>query len=159
LAINAASSVVAAWRCCSPTSSHNTVAPTGLSARSRRSCTNALLRAIIALGPDALLKQRIEHPSRAEQCIQRPQRPRRERAGRALEIRPRGRHEQMAAVRQHHDQLQALMPVHPADQLKRPALPCMPRPHDPDRSREAIEVGLVSCSSSQALTINGWSGS
>jgi hypothetical protein len=147
---------VAAWRCCSPTSSHNTVALTGLSARSRRSCTIALLTTIIPLDPDNTIEQRIEHPSCPKQIIKRPQRARRRWAGWALEIGPRGRHEQMAAIRQHHDQLQPPMPMHPADQLERAALPRMPRPHDPYRSRKAIEVGLVSCSPSHVLTINGW---
>jgi len=51
----------------------------------------------------------------------------------------------MAAVREDQDQLQTPTTAHPAHQLMRPALPRMRAPDDPDRSREAIEVGLVSC--------------
>jgi hypothetical protein len=51
----------------------------------------------------------------------------------------------MAAIRQHQDQLQAAAPMHPAHQLKRAALQWVTRPHHPDRWRETIEVGSVSC--------------
>ena len=50
------------------------------------------------------------------------------RRGRALQIRPRRRHQQMAAVGQHQDQLQPPTAAHPPHQLKRAALPRMTRP-------------------------------
>ena len=70
-AINAASRVIAVWRCSSPTSSHNATAGAGLSASSRRNCTIAPRSRIIARSQDDTLKQRLEHPSRGEQILKR----------------------------------------------------------------------------------------
>jgi hypothetical protein len=103
---------------------------------------------MIALGEDDTVQQRLQHPPDREQIIKRGQRARLgrlRRGGRRLKIRPRGRNEQRAAVRQHHDQLQPAPAAHPTPQLKRAALPRMRTPNDPHRRREAIEVGLVSC--------------
>jgi hypothetical protein len=97
------------------------------------------------LGQDDTINQPIQDASHGEQISERSQRPRLDRLGRGLQVGPHRRHHQMAAVRQHEDQLQPTPPAHPPHQLKRAALPRMPRPHDPHRRREAIEVGSVSC--------------
>jgi hypothetical protein len=68
-AINAVSSDIAAWRCCSPTSSHNATAGAALSANSRRNCTIGPRRRIIALAQDGTVKQWLKHPQRGEQLI------------------------------------------------------------------------------------------
>jgi hypothetical protein len=152
-AIIAVSSTIAAWRCRSPINSHNAAAGAALSANSRRNCTIGPPTAcpgIIALGQDDTLEQRVKNPSRGEQIIKRRQRPRPGRVGRDLQIGPRRRDEQVASVRQHHNQLQAPAAPHPPHQLKRAALPRVPRPPNPDRRREAIEVGSVSCLPSTA---------
>jgi hypothetical protein len=88
---------------------------------------------MIALSQDDTLKQRFEHSSRGEQILKRAQRPRPDRRGRGLQIGPRGRDHQMAGVRQDQDQLKAPAPVHPAHQLKRPALPRVSSSDDPHR--------------------------
>src|ERR1039458_130273 len=86
------------------------------------------------------------HPTpHRQQAPHRPPRPRLERLDRTLQIRPRRRDQQPTAVRQHQDQLQPPPAAHPPDQLERAALQRMPLPNDPDRRREPIEVGLVSC--------------
>jgi hypothetical protein len=104
----------------------------------------ALLSTIIAPGQDNTLDQRLQHPPRLQEIVKGAQHPRRRRPGRAPQVSPRGRDHQMAAVRQHQDQLQPAAPAHPPHQLKRTALPRMPRPHDPHPRRKAIEVGSVS---------------
>jgi hypothetical protein len=88
---------------------------------------------MIALGQDDTLKQRLEHPARGEQILERAQRPRPDGLGRGLQIGPRGRDHQMAGVRQDQEQLKAPAPVHPAHQLKRLSLPRMSAPDDPHR--------------------------
>jgi hypothetical protein len=88
---------------------------------------------MIALGQDETLQQRFEHSSRGEQILKRAQRPRPDRPGRGLQIRPRSRDHQMAGIRQDQDQLKAPAPVHPAHQLKRLSLPRMRAPNDPHR--------------------------
>jgi hypothetical protein len=103
-----------------------------------------LAGAIIPLAQDDTLKQRLEHPPRRQQIIKRSQRARPGRFDRALQIGPRRRHHQVAAVRQHHDQLEPAAAAHPSHQLKRAALPRVTRPQHPHRRREAIEVGSVS---------------
>jgi hypothetical protein len=100
---------------------------------------------IISLPADDTLQQRIQHSTRGEQIIKRPQRPGRWRLGRGLQVSPGGREQQTAAVRQLDDQLQPSMAAHPPGQLKRAALPRVSRPQHPNRRWEAIEVGLVSC--------------
>jgi hypothetical protein len=100
---------------------------------------------MIALSQDGTLKHRLQDPPRRQQIIQRPQRPRLDRLGSGLQVSPRGRDHQVAAVRQHQDQLELTPPAHPPHPLKRAALPRMPTPDDPDRRREAIEMGSVSC--------------
>jgi hypothetical protein len=99
---------------------------------------------MFALGQDDTLKQRFQDPPRAKQIIERSERPGLRRPGRSLQVRPRRRDHQMTAVRQHHDQLQATATAHPAQQLKRAALPCMTGPQHTHQRREAIEVGSVS---------------
>jgi hypothetical protein len=99
---------------------------------------------IIALAQDDTLEHRIEHPADGEQILKRCQRPRLRRLGRGLQVGPRRRDQQPGAVRQCHEQLQPAMALHPAGQLKRPALPRMRPSHDAHRRREAIEVGSVS---------------
>jgi hypothetical protein len=106
---------------------------------------------MIPLAQDRTLKQRLKHPPHREQIIKRAERPRR-RLDRAPQISPRGRDHQMTAVRQHHDQLQPTMTVHPTHQLKRAALPRVTRPKNPHRRRETIEVGLMSCLPSIAFS-------
>ena len=69
-----------------------------------------------------------------------------------LEICPFCGDEQATAVLKHEDQLQLAPAAHPARQLKRAALQRVTRAHDPDRRREAIEVGSVSCLSSIAFS-------
>jgi len=154
-AISAASSAIALWRWDSPTSSHNATAGAGLSASSRRNCTLGLLSAIIALRPDDTLKQRHQHPPCREQIAKRTERPGQRRLDRALQISPRGRNHQVAAVGQHHDQLQPPTAAHPAHQLKRLSLPRVTRANDPHPRREAIEVGSVSCLPLRRFRIRG----
>jgi hypothetical protein len=101
--------------------------------------------AIIALGQDDTRKQRLEHPPRREKIIQRRQRPTVRRSRHCLKVGPHGRDHQVAAVRQHDDQLQPTAAPHPPHQPKRAALPRMPSPDDPHRRRKAIEMGSVSC--------------
>jgi hypothetical protein len=110
---------------------------------------------MIALAQDDTLEQRLEHPSRREQIVKRAQRPRPDRLRCGLQIGPRGRDHQMTGVRQDQDQLKAPAPVHPAHQLKRLPLPRMRAADDPDRWREAIEVGLVSCVPSRRYRTGG----
>jgi len=110
---------------------------------------------MIALGQDNTVKQRPEHPSRRQQILKRPQRPRDRLAVRDLQVGPRGRDHQMAAVRQHHDQLQPTTAAHPPHQLKRLTVPCVMSADDPHRPREAIEVGSVSCLPSIASATSG----
>ncbi|MBV8868658.1 MAG: hypothetical protein JOY65_04480 [Acetobacteraceae bacterium] len=100
---------------------------------------------MIALALDDTLEHRIEHPAGGEQIIQRRQRPRLQCLDRRLQVGPCRRDQQASAIRQRHEQLQPTVAVHPAGQLKRPALPRMPTTDDPHRRREAIEVGSVSC--------------
>jgi hypothetical protein len=118
---------------------------------------------IIAPGQDdtaptsPLLKQTgtqhaVQHPPHRQQVPHRAHRPRLERLDRTLQIRPRRREQQPTAVRQHQDQLQPPPAAHPPDQLERAALQRMPLPNDPDRRREPIEVGLVSCLPSIAFS-------
>ena len=95
----------------------------------------------------------VQHPPRDQQILKRTQgllatcraTRRRRRHRLTLQVGPRRRDQRAAAVRQHQDQLQPPLAAHPPDQLKRAALQRVPRPHDPDRRREAIEVGSVSC--------------
>ena len=49
--------------------------------------------------------KRVQDPPRGEQIIERPHRPDLRRSGRGAQIGPRRRDHQVAAVRQHHDQL------------------------------------------------------
>jgi hypothetical protein len=100
---------------------------------------------IISLPADETLQQRLQHPPRGEQIVERPQRSGRWRLGRGLQVGPGGRQQQTAAVRELDDQLQPPVAAHPPGQLKRAALPRVSRPQHPNRRREAIEVGLVSC--------------
>jgi predicted metal-dependent phosphoesterase TrpH len=111
---------------------------------------------IIAPGPDDTAPRRqiaaqtitqhpVQDPPRRQQILQRAQRPRHSRAHRALQISPRRRDQQPAAIRQHQDQLQPPAAAHPPDQLKRAARLRVARPHHPHARRKAIEVGLVSC--------------
>ncbi len=88
---------------------------------------------MIALGQDDTLEQRLEHPSRREQILERAQRPRPDRRWRGLQIGPRGRDHQMAGVRQDQDQLKAPTAVHPSHQLKRLSLPRVSSSDDPHR--------------------------
>jgi len=104
-----------------------------------------LAGAIIPLAQDDTLNQRAEDSARRQQILKRSQRARPRRLDRALQIGPRRRHHQVAAVRQHHDQLQPAATAHPPHHLKRAALPRVTRPHNPHRRREAIEVGSLSC--------------
>jgi hypothetical protein len=155
--ISAANSTIAAWRCSEPTSSHNATVGAGDSARSRRNCITMLLATqVISLAPDDTAPDRrnvaetspkhaVQHLPRRQQVLQRAQRSRHHRTHRTLEVRPRRRHRQSAAVVQHQNQLQPSAAAHPPDQLKRAALQRMTRPHHPHARREAIEVGLVSC--------------
>jgi len=62
-----------------------------------------------------------------------------------LEICPLCGDEQATAVLKHEDQLELAPPAHPAGQLERAAPKRVARAHNPDRRREAIEVGSVSC--------------
>jgi hypothetical protein len=96
----------------------------------------------------------VEHATHRQQILKRAQRllatcratsRRRRRHRLTLQIGPRRRNQQPAAIRQHQNQLQPPTTAHPPDQLKRATLQRMARPHDPDRRREAIEVGSVSC--------------
>jgi len=96
------------------------------------------------LGPSRA-QHAVQHTPRSQQIRQRAQRPGRQRRGVTLQIGPRRRYQQAAAVRQHDEQLELPAAAHPPDQLKRAALQRVPWPHDPHRRREAIEVGLVSC--------------
>jgi predicted metal-dependent phosphoesterase TrpH len=114
-----------------------------------------LAGAIIPLAQDDTLNQPVQDSARSQQIVKRSQRARPGRFDRALQIRPRRRHHQVAAVRQHQDQLEPAATAHPAHQRKGAALPRMTRPHDPHRRREAIEVGSVSCLPSIASTISG----
>jgi hypothetical protein len=96
-------------------------------------------------GQDATPQHTVEHAARLEQIGERGKRPAaRPLAGR-LEIRPPGRDQRAAAVRQDEDQLEPTPTAHPADQLKRAARQWVTRPHDPHRLRETLEVGSVSC--------------
>jgi hypothetical protein len=104
-----------------------------------------LAGAIIPLAQDDTLNQRVQDSARRQQILKRSQRARPGRFDRALQIGPRRRHHQVAAVRQDQDQLQSAAAAHPPHQLKRAALPRMTRPHDPHGCREAVEVGSVSC--------------
>jgi hypothetical protein len=113
------------------------------------------LALIISRGQDDTLNQRPQDPPRSEQIIKRSERPDLRPPGRRVQVRPHRRDHQVAAIGQHQDQLQSAATAHPAQQLKRPALPRMTRPQNPDCRREAIEVGLVSCLPSPALTITG----
>jgi hypothetical protein len=110
---------------------------------------------IIAPGQDDTLDQPLQHPPRLQEIVKGAQRPRRRRPGRPPQVGPRGRDHQMAAVWQHHDQLEPAASAHPPHQLKRAVLPRMPRPHDPHPRRKAIEVGNVSCLPLIASTISG----
>jgi hypothetical protein len=125
-AINAASSVIARWRCCSPTSSHNATAGAGLPASSRRSCTIDPRDLIISLGQDDTPNQRPQDLSHRQQIRERSERARHRRSRRRLQIGPGGWDQQMTAVRQHQDQLQPPPPAHPAHQLERATLPRVP---------------------------------
>ena len=62
-----------------------------------------------------------------------------------LEICPFCGDEQATAVLKHEDQIELAPPAHPAGQLERAALKRVACAHNPDRRREAIEVGSVSC--------------
>jgi predicted metal-dependent phosphoesterase TrpH len=104
-----------------------------------------LAGAIIPLAQDDTLNQRVQDSARSQQIVKPSQRARPGRFDRALQIRPRRRHHQVAAVRQHQDQLEPAATAHPPHQRKRTALPRVTRPHNPHRRREAIEVGSVSC--------------
>jgi hypothetical protein len=96
------------------------------------------------LARPARAQHAVQHPSHRQQILERPQRPRRRRPS-AHQVRPGRRNERAAAVRQHEQQLEPAIPAHPADQLKRAALQRVPGARDPDRRREAIEVGSVPC--------------
>jgi len=111
-----------------------------------------LAGAIIPLAQDDTLNQRVQDSARSQQIVKRSQRARPGRFDRALQIRPRRRHHQVAAVRQHQDQIEPAATAHPPHQLKRAALPRVTRPHDPHRRREAVEVGSVSCLPSIAFS-------
>jgi hypothetical protein len=104
-----------------------------------------LAGAIIPLAQDDTRNQRVQDSARRQQIVKRSQRARPGRFDRALQIRPRRRHHQVAAVRQHQDQLEPAAAAHPPHQLKRAALPRVTRPHNPHRRREAIEMGSVWC--------------
>jgi len=69
-----------------------------------------------------------------------------------LEICPFCGDEQATAVLKHEDQIELAPPAHPAGQLERAALKRVARAHNPDRRREAIEVGSVSCLPSIAFS-------
>ena len=62
-----------------------------------------------------------------------------------LEICPFCGDEHATAVLKHEDQIELAPPAHPAGQLERAAQKRVARAHNPDRRREAIEVGSVSC--------------
>jgi hypothetical protein len=104
-----------------------------------------LAGAIIPRAQDDTLNQRVQDSARHQQIVKRSQRARPGRFDRALQIGPRRRHHQVAAVRKHQDQLEPAAAAHPPHQLERAALPRVTRPHHPHRRREAIEVGSVSC--------------
>ena len=88
----------------------------------------------------------VEHVPHRQQILQRAQSPRCRRPDpTTLQIGPRRRNEHPAAVRQHQQQLEPAMPAHPPDQLKRAAFQRVPRARNPDRRREPIEMGSVSC--------------
>jgi hypothetical protein len=87
----------------------------------------------------------VQHPAHRQQIRNRRKRPSDRQPDRPLEIGPRGREQQPAAVPQHHNQLQPPPATHPPDQLKRAALQRVTRAHDPHGRREALEVGSVSC--------------
>jgi hypothetical protein len=114
-----------------------------------------LAGAIIPLAQDDTLNQRVQDSARSQQIVKRSQRARPGRFDRALQIGPRRRHHQVAAVRQHQDQLEPPATAHPPHQLKRTALPRVTRPHNPHRHREAVEVGSLSRLPSIASTISG----
>ena len=86
----------------------------------------------------------VQHPPQHRQALKRGQRPRRLPPS-ALQVRPRRRNQRPAAVRQHQQQLQPPPPAHPTEQPKLAALQRMARPCYPNRRREAIEMGSVSC--------------
>jgi hypothetical protein len=96
-------------------------------------------------GQDATPQHTVEHAARLEQIGERGKRARGRLLGGRLEIGPPARDQRAAAVRQDEDQLEPVPAAHPADQLEGAALQWVTPPHDPDRLRETLEVGSVSC--------------
>jgi hypothetical protein len=89
-------------------------------------------------------KQRGDHPHRVQQIRQRSQRARLDHVPGCLRVGPPGRHQRLAAIRQHHQQLQHTVPVHPTKHRKRLPFKGVSAAGHPNRDGQRLETGSVS---------------